>query len=86
MFLVNSIKTFGNYLILMGRVMSRPQRWRIFFRQMMREIYQLGVDSIPIVLLISFFIGAVICIQMKLNVESAWMPKFVTGKNICTYK
>ena len=33
MFLVNSIKTFGNYLILMGRVMSRPQRWRIFFRQ-----------------------------------------------------
>lgn len=79
MFLVSSIKTFGSYLILMGRVMSRPQRWRIFFRQMMHEIYQLGIDSIPIVLLISFFIGAVICIQMKLNVESPWMPKMVVG-------
>lgn len=39
----------------------------------------LGVDSIAIVLLISFFIGAVICIQIKLNIETAWMPKWVSG-------
>ena len=79
MILIDSIKTFGSYLILMGRVLSRPQRWNVFFRQTLRETYQLGVNSIPIVLLISFFIGAVICIQMKLNVESPWMPKFVVG-------
>ena len=40
---------------------------------------QLGVDSIGIVLLISFFIGAVICIQMKVNIESPWMPRWVAG-------
>jgi phospholipid/cholesterol/gamma-HCH transport system permease protein len=40
---------------------------------------QLGVNSIGIVLLISFFIGAVICIQLKLNIQSPWMPRFVTG-------
>ena len=79
MIFVKSIKTFGSYLILMRRVFARPERWRIFFRQTMREIFQLGIDSIPIVLLISFFIGAVICIQMKLNIENAWMPKFVVG-------
>ena len=28
---------------------------------------------------ISFFIGAVICIQIKLNIESPWMPRFVVG-------
>ena len=39
----------------------------------------LGVDSIGIVLLISFFIGAVICIQMKLNIQSPWMPRWVSG-------
>ena len=32
-----------------------------------------------IVLVISLFIGAVLCIQMKTNVESPWMPKMVTG-------
>ena len=31
---------------------------------------QLGVNSIGIVLIISFFIGAVICIQMKLNIQT----------------
>ena len=40
---------------------------------------QLGVNSIGIVLLISFFIGAVITIQIKLNIESPWMPRFVVG-------
>lgn len=65
--------------MLMRRVFARPERWRIFTRQTMRDVYQLGIDSIPIVLLISFFIGAVICIQMKLNIENAWMPKFVAG-------
>ncbi len=79
MFIVDSIATFGKYLILMRRVFARPDSWRMFFRQYLREMLQLGINSIPIVLLISFFIGAVICIQMKLNVESAWMPKLVVG-------
>ncbi len=63
----------------MRRVFARPERWRIFLRQTLHEIFQLGIDSIPIVLLISFFIGAVICIQMKLNIENAWMPPFTVG-------
>ncbi|MBQ8335984.1 MAG: ABC transporter permease [Bacteroidaceae bacterium] len=79
MILVDSIKTFGEYILLMKRVFSIPEKWRVFFRQMLQEMYQLGVNSIPIVLLISFFIGAVICIQLKLNIESPWMPKMVVG-------
>lgn len=79
MIIVDSIYTFGKYLMLMRKVFARPQSMKMFFKQFLRELYQLGVNSIPIVLLISFFIGAVICIQMKLNIESAWMPKFVVG-------
>ena len=69
----------GKYISLMGRTFSRPERIRMFFKQYIREMSQLGVDSIGIVLLISFFIGAVICIQIKLNVQSAWMPMWVSG-------
>lgn len=79
MLFIKSISTFGSYLMLMRRVLTQPERWKMFARQFLRDIYQLGINSIPIVLLISFFIGAVICIQMKLNIESAWMPKFVVG-------
>ena len=73
------LTTFGRYIMLMGRTFSRPERMRMFLKQYVKEMAQLGVDSIGIVLLISFFIGAVICIQMKLNIQSPWMPRWVSG-------
>ena len=79
MLLTDSVKTFGSYLMLMKRVLTTPERWTMYLRRTLHEVYQLGINSIPIVLIISIFIGAVMCIQMKTNVESPWMPKFVTG-------
>lgn len=63
----------------MGRVFSVPERYKMYWRQYVKEMVKLGLDSIVIVLIISFFIGAVICIQIKVNIESAWMPKWVSG-------
>jgi phospholipid/cholesterol/gamma-HCH transport system permease protein len=51
----------------------------MFFKQYIEEIEKLGVNSIGIVLLISFFIGAVITIQIKLNIESPFMPRWTVG-------
>ena len=73
------LTTFGQYMILMGRTFSIPERFRMFWKQYVKEMAQLGVNSIGIVLLISFFIGAVICIHMKVNIESPWMPRWVAG-------
>ena len=72
--MIKALRTVGRYFMLMGRTFSRPERMRMFFRQYLNELEQLGVNSIGIVLLISFFIGAVITIQIKLNIESPWMP------------
>ena len=77
--MVRPITTLGKYLMLMGRVFARPERFRMYLKQYRNEMAQLGINSIGIVLLISFFIGAVICIQIKLNIESPWMPRFVVG-------
>ena len=77
--LQKGLTSFGRYLVLMGRTFSRPERLRMFFKEYVKEMAQLGVNSIGIVLLISFFIGAVICIQMKLNIQSPWMPRWVSG-------
>ncbi len=79
MFPFKQLHTLGSYLILMGRSIAIPDRWRMFLKQYVKEMSQLGVDSIGIVLLISFFIGAVICIQIKLNIQSPWMPRWVSG-------
>jgi phospholipid/cholesterol/gamma-HCH transport system permease protein len=74
-----ALTTFGKFIMLMGRTFKRPERLRMFGKEYIKEMAQLGVNSIGIVLLISFFIGAVICIQMKLNIQSPWMPRWVSG-------
>lgn len=74
-----ALKTVGRYIMLMSRTFSRPERIRMFFKQFIKEVEQLGVNSIGIVLLISFFMGAVITIQIKLNIESPWMPRWTVG-------
>ena len=73
------LTSLGKFLILMGHTFSVPERFRMFWKQYVKEMAQLGINSIGIVLLISFFIGAVICIQMKLNIQSPWMPRWVSG-------
>ena len=73
------LHSLGNYLILMYRTFSRPQRGRVFGQQYMRELYQLGYNSLFIVILMSFFIGALLCVQIKINIWSPWMPRFTIG-------
>ena len=49
------LTTFGKYLILMGRSFSVPERMRMFAKRYIKEMSQLGVDSIPIVLLVGVY-------------------------------
>lgn len=77
--LYNWLITLGQYVMLMGRVFNIPEKFRVYWKRYVKEMEALGIDSIGIVLLVSFFIGAVICIQMKLNIQSPIMPRWVTG-------
>lgn len=77
--LISSIKSFGRYCYFMTQVFRIPEKWKEFFKQLIFEIYKLGVDSIPLVTIISIFIGAVICIQMTINIVSPMIPSYSTG-------
>ncbi len=77
--LVSSIKSFGRYCMFITQVFRLPEKWREFFKSLVSEIYKLGVDSIPLVIVISLFIGAVICIQMTINIVSPLIPSYSTG-------
>lgn len=79
MLITSSLVTFGRYWLFMKRVFSTPDRWRVFFRRTVLEISKLGVDSIPLVIVISLFIGAVITIQMKLNTSNPLIPAYSVG-------
>lgn len=69
----------GQYVLFMAKVFSRPQRGRMTLRRAMQEMWSLGVGSIPMVALISVFIGAVITLQTAYNVENPLLPKYLVG-------
>lgn len=77
--IVSSVKSFGRYCMFVTQVFRIPDKWREFFKSLIFEIYKLGVDSIPLVIIISLFIGAVICIQMTINITSPMIPRYATG-------
>ncbi|MCM1033304.1 MAG: ABC transporter permease [Odoribacter sp.] len=79
MILTSSLATFGRYCLFIKRVFSLPDRWREFGRRTVQEIAKLGLDSIPLVIIISLFIGAVIAIQMQLNITSPLIPAYSVG-------
>lgn len=79
MILTSSLATFGRYCLFMRRVFALPDCGRIFLRRTVQEISKLGIDSIPLVIIISIFIGAVIAIQMQLNIASPLIPAYSVG-------
>ncbi|SKC02685.1 phospholipid/cholesterol/gamma-HCH transport system permease protein [Soonwooa buanensis] len=67
-------KAIGEYVLLLGKVISKPQKMQVFMKLLMREIYDLGVNSFGLVLFTSFFVGAVVAIQMFNNFSASSFP------------
>jgi phospholipid/cholesterol/gamma-HCH transport system permease protein len=71
--------TIGFYFFFMGKVITRPEKWSIFYRETVKEIDKLGINSIGIVAIISAFMGAVITIQTAYNTENPLLPSYLIG-------
>lgn len=69
----------GNYVILMGKVFSRPEKISIYRKRIIYELESLGLDSIGLTAIISIFIGAVITLQMSINLQSSFIPSYIIG-------
>ena len=79
LFISSCLHTFGEYAIFMSRVFSKPDRLRESFRRYIQEISKLGIDSTPLVIVISLFIGAVCAIQMQINFSNPLLPSYTVG-------
>jgi phospholipid/cholesterol/gamma-HCH transport system permease protein len=69
----------GRYSLLMYKTFSVPQRWKLYLKQTWKEMEKLGADSLPITLLISVFIGAIMTMQTQMNTENPLLPRYTTG-------
>jgi len=76
---ISSIESVGEYALLMKKVLTIPDRMNEFLKEFIKGVFFLGVNSIWIVVIISFFIGAVIVLQIALNIDSPMLPRFTVG-------
>lgn len=63
----------------MARTFGRIDKRSVFWTSVIREIDKLGMGSLVIVAIISIFIGAVISIQLAVQIDMPLIPKYTIG-------
>jgi phospholipid/cholesterol/gamma-HCH transport system permease protein len=76
---MNVLFHIGRYYALLARAFKKPEKGRIYFSLILREIDNLGINSLGIIFIISIFMGAVITLQTAYNVESPFVPRYLIG-------
>ncbi|QGY44597.1 ABC transporter permease [Maribellus comscasis] len=69
----------GRYFTMLKRVFARPERHKMYLRQLFREIDNLGVNSVGIVIVISVFIGGIMVIQFAYSMSNPLYPSELVG-------
>ncbi len=69
----------GRYFMLMHRAFGKPQKASVYWRQIIFEINNIGITSLPIIAIISVFMGGIITIQAAFGFTSPWVPLYAVG-------
>jgi phospholipid/cholesterol/gamma-HCH transport system permease protein len=77
--MIKFLAQFGKYVLLLKKVFSKPEKPAIYYRQTLHELVFLGLNSVGIIAIISFFMGAVITLQTAYNTENPIYPTYLIG-------
>jgi phospholipid/cholesterol/gamma-HCH transport system permease protein len=70
---------FGRYLDLLWDSFSRPERLKIYWRETLRQMDDIGVGSLIIVAIIAVFMGAVAAVQFAYQLDGQLVPSYYIG-------
>ena len=77
--LKKSLIAVGKYLLFLKMVFRKPERWKLYWKQVVIESDKLILSSIIIVGVISLFIGGVLVIQTASNLTNPVIDKMYIG-------
>ncbi len=76
---MNFLENIGKYFLLMKAAFSKPVKLKVFGKRLLEEIDNIGINSIWIISIVSVFMGAVLTLQVAINFESPFIPKYLVG-------
>jgi len=66
---------FGRYLVMLKGMFSKPENFRMYWKEFMHQCVEIGIGSLGIVAIISIFMGAVSTVQTAYQLVSPLIPK-----------
>ncbi len=69
----------GKYFIFLWSTLINKEPFRICSRRTTDECLEIGIGSLPIIIIISIFMGIVVTVQTASNLNNPLMPKYVVG-------
>ena len=61
---------FGSYLLMLKGMFTKPENWRMYWKEFMHQCVEIGIGALPIVVIISLFLGAVTTVQTAYQLVS----------------
>ncbi|MCW3113211.1 MAG: transporter permease [Segetibacter sp.] len=71
---------FGQYLLMLKGMFSRPENPKMYWKEFMHQCVEIGIGSLPIVVIISLFLGAVTTVQTAYQLVSPLVPASTIGQ------
>lgn len=69
----------GHYMMMLRSLFTRPENYRMYWRETMRQMNNIGVGSLVIISIISLFVGAVTTIQFAYQLVGSMFPVYLLG-------
>lgn len=76
---MNIFYHFGRYLLFLKNMFSRPEKFRVYYQRTMMEMHSIGIGSLPIVVIISLFVGGVTTLQIAYQLVTGLVPVSIIG-------
>ena len=70
---------FGKFVMWLPEIFRRPENFRMYWKETMRQMEDIGIGSFLIVFLISIFIGAVTAVQFSYQLTGFSIPRYYIG-------
>jgi len=71
--------SLGRYILLLRLSFRRPEKFSVYWAEIMREMVSIGIGSLGIISIISLFIGAATTIQVAFQLNSPLVPLSTAG-------
>lgn len=69
------LNEIGKYILMIKGMFSKPENWKMYWKEFMHQCSEIGIGSLGIVVIISVFIGAVSAIQTGYQLTNPLIPR-----------